>query len=248
MVSSRVLTLLLFLRLKITRLMSSTTTSQLSPAQLASIPSRSLPIGPQLTHLLSEFTTLSLNLFAILSSPAPTSTTPIFLAISEVDRKLALLLIYVAEHQEKQRYVDSLVDALKTTETAWRQGTAILHSSIVELSPIILSGANDRVLIEKSKEAALSSATLLSYARLLAPFTSAPPSSLFSAEQKAGGAMDPSGRSLPLGALPPFPTEGIMRRGRLQFGKGGEGELGEVGEVGGEFSFIAVNHFILLIF
>lgn len=210
----------------------------LTPAQAALIPSRSLPIASQLSHLLAEFTTLSLSLFSVLSSstPSPTSTSTIYASLSTLDQKLADILSLAAEHQRQQRHIDALVNSLRTTDLAWRSTTSTLHSSLSTLSPIIISGSLDRSLIASSapSKAALTPSTLLSYARLLAPFTSAPPSSLFPLEQRAAS-MDPSGRGLPSGAFPPFPTEGAMRRGRLQFGQSGV-DCGEVGEVGGEFS------------
>lgn len=215
--------------------------SALSPEQVALIPSRTLPIGAQLSYLINEFTTLSLSLFAALSSPTPQPTAATYASLALVDEKLAALLPLVAEQQRRERRIQLLVDVLRSKEHAWQAGAAALHSAITTLDPVIESGKLDRAAIAASDPAsvgggALTPATILAYGRLLAPFTSAPPSSLYPPEQRLGaGSIDPSGRGLPVGAIPPFPTEGAMRRGRLQFGRTDEGGMGETTEVGGTF-------------
>ncbi|GAA5991203.1 hypothetical protein JCM5350_008241 [Sporobolomyces pararoseus] len=227
----------------------STTNVPLSPAEVAQIPSTRLPISSQLSHLLSEFTSLSIQLFTILSSPSNPSvplsslTTPIYTSLSEIDSKLSKLVQLVALHQQRQQRINSLVDQLESLSSSSYTSTETLSSCISRLEPIISSGKLDRSSIQlaspsPSEHGPLSSTALLSYARLLAPFTSAPPSSLYPPSEKLRtkslGSTDPTGRTLPPGAIPPFPTEGVMRRGRLQFGRefgGGDG-LGQTGEIG----------------
>lgn len=209
---------------------------QLTPSQIAQIPSPSLPLGPQLTHLLTHFTTLSLQLFSLLSTSTPAasaSTAAIYEQLAALDRQLAGVLSMLAVHQRRQRRVEALVAQVKAIESDWTRGTSALHTALHSLTPIIKSGALDRASLTQAFSSPLPVSQILSYARLLAPFTSAPPSSLLPPES---GPMDPSGRSLPMGAVPPFPTEVAMRRGRLQFGAmvGGTGIEGETGEVGGE--------------
>lgn len=76
--------------------------------------------------------------------------------------------------------------------------------------------------------AALKPSTILSYARLLAPYTSAPPQhkrgtlSLPGIAQPAP-ATGPGG--LPHGSILPYPTEEVMRRGILAFA-----EVSNIGE------------------
>ncbi|GAA5885165.1 hypothetical protein JCM16303_005881 [Sporobolomyces ruberrimus] len=215
----------------------------LSPAEIAEIPSPRLPISPQLSHLISEFTTLSIRLFTILSSPpslnTSTLTAPIYESLSIVDLKLSQLVKLVAQHQQRQTRINELVTSLSTLSQSSHSSTTTLSDCISRLNPIIESGQLDRssILFSSSTRNPLSADSLLSYARLLAPFTSAPPSSLYPPNEKLRGlgATDPTGRSLPPGAIPPFPTEGVMRRGRLQFGRevGGAGDgLGKTGEIG----------------
>lgn len=224
----------------------------LSPAEIAEIPSPRLPISPQLSHLISEFTTLSIRLFTILSSPpslnTSTLTAPIYESLSIVDLKLSQLVKLVAQHQQRQTRINELVTSLSTLSQSSYSSTTTLSDCISRLDPIIESGQLDRssILFSSSTRNPLSADSLLSYARLLAPFTSAPPSSLYPPNEKLRGlgATDPTGRSLPPGAIPPFPTEGVMRRGRLQFGRevGGAGDgLGQTGEIGGEFSFFSTH-------
>lgn len=214
-------------------------TPSLTPAQIASIPSASLPLGPQITHLLTQFTALSLTLFQLLSTSTPSAssqTSAIYDQLAALDRKLAGVLGMMEKHQRRQRRIDQLASEVRAAESQWQKGAHSLHSALASLAPIVSSGALDRASISAAASPPLDTSTMLSYARLLAPFTSAPPSSLFPPEQKEGMiASDPSGRTLPQGAIPPFPTEGAMRRGRLQFAAVGleEGGLGETGEVGG---------------
>ncbi|KAK4050875.1 hypothetical protein OIV83_003297 [Microbotryomycetes sp. JL201] len=221
-------------------------TVPLTDAQAAQIPSSSLPIGPQLSHLLHQFTTLALQLFSALSTSSPhASENPIMQALADIDSKLARLLAMLDQHQKLQGQIQQLVSDIHAQDDAWHSGVKTLHSAVNELTPIVESGAQDRQAIEQTraardnKESPLGPKNVLSYARLLAPFTSAPPSSLLPHEQKLVGqgaaSMDPSGNRLPLGAIPPFPTEAVMRRGRLQFGSSFNGfgqALGETEEVG----------------
>ncbi|GAA5951945.1 hypothetical protein JCM3765_005149 [Sporobolomyces pararoseus] len=224
-----------------------TTNVPLSPTEAAQIPSTRLPISCQLSHLLSEFASLSIQLFTILSSPAnpsvqlSTLTAPIYASLSEIDSKLSKLVQLVALHQQRQQRINSLVNQLESLSSTSHSSTETLAACLSKLDPIISSGKLDRSSIElaspSSDHGPLSSTALLSYARLLAPFTSAPPSSLYPPAEKLRtkslGSTDPTGRTLPPGAIPPFPTEGVMRRGRLQFGRefGGDG-LGQTGEIG----------------
>jgi hypothetical protein len=212
--------------------------SSLTPIEIELIPSRALPLTPQLTHLLDIFTALSLQLFTHLTVKEPLSghaakTANIFQDLVLLDIKLAGVIKLVVEHQQKKVHIDSLISSLNETEASWRRTTKLLYSSVQTLKPIVASGELDRRNIAAARSAAVTPSVLLAYARLLAPFTSAPPSALFTAQEKMEpGAMDPSGRGLPINARPPFPTEGMMRSGRLQFGER-EGEVGGVvSEVG----------------
>ncbi|GAA6006675.1 uncharacterized protein JCM10292_006026 [Rhodotorula paludigena] len=215
---------------------------KLTPAEAAQIPSSSLPIGSQISHLLSEFTDLSIQLLTLLSSGSnplantQAATAPLYDALARVDAQLARLLVMYAAHQERQRRIDALVASLRTLDSTWHRAAAQLQSCVAQLDPVVASGTLDRAAIARARDAHLTPAGLLSYARLLAPFTSAPPRSLFPPEVKLRGvgATDPTGRTLPAGAIPPFPTDAVMRRGRLQFGREGllHG-LGETEEIGG---------------
>ncbi|BGP57287.1 hypothetical protein JCM8202_002864 [Rhodotorula sphaerocarpa] len=218
----------------------------LTPDEVAQIPSAALPLGLQISHLLAEFTRLSIQLFAHLSNTSPSlavsnsSASPIeavYDALASIDDKLASLLVMYDAHQRRQRRIEALVDELGALEGRWRTSAQTLERCVADLAPVVASGARDRAAISTASRARPTPTAVLSYARLLAPFTSAPPSSLFPPEVKLKGvgATDPTGRSLPAGAIPPFPTEATMRRGRLQFGREGllQGYLGEMEEVGG---------------
>ena len=209
----------------------------LTPAQAAQIPSRSLPLAPQLVQLLNELQSISIQLFSAQSSLSPAPLQPIYFQILALDARLRALLHLVADHAQRQQRLNSLLGSLTTLESSHHSTLQSLHASASALKPIVASGALDRAAIAAAAEATLEPATVLGYAKLLAPFTSAPPSSVFGEEGRKA-VQDPSGRSLPEGALPPFPTEQVMRQGRLQFGRfgdeGAEDGMGQTGEVGGQ--------------
>lgn len=84
--------------------------------------------------------------------------------------------------------------------------------------------------------------TVLGYARLLAPFTSAPPSSLRPDTAAAGESAEQQQQRLPAGGRVPFPTEAHLRAGRLWALSQGvqiPGRIpggGETAEIGGAHS------------
>ncbi|POY72109.1 hypothetical protein BMF94_4841 [Rhodotorula taiwanensis] len=217
----------------------------LTPDEIARIPSAALPISLQISHLLSEFTRLSVQLFAIISTTSPSlvagargsaPTDAVYDALAQIDEKLASLLGMYDAHQQRQRRIEALIGELSRLDSNWRSSALRLEACVAELDPILASGKLDRIAIDRAKEAKMTPDGLLAYARLIAPFTSAPPASLFPPEikLKGVGATDPTGRTLPPGAIPPFPTEATMRKGRLQFGREGllQGYLGETEQVG----------------
>lgn len=217
----------------------------LTPDEIARIPSAALPISLQISHLLSEFTRLSVQLFAIISTTSPSlvagargsaPTDAVYDALAQIDEKLASLLGMYDAHQQRQRRIEALIGELSRLDSNWRSSALRLEACVAELDPILASGKLDRIAIDRAKEAKVTPDGLLAYARLIAPFTSAPPASLFPPEikLKGVGATDPTGRTLPPGAIPPFPTEATMRKGRLQFGREGllQGYLGETEQVG----------------
>lgn len=233
-------------------------------ADIDLIPSPNVPISPQLHYLLAEFSRLAIELFTILSQPptqsgtAPHSSSTsmslsptqaqanrvaeIYESLAELDLKLNRLVRLVHAHERNQQRIDELVSRLQHVDASSKRSIEVLERGTQSLAPVVESAKLDRANMSRATEARLTARDVLSYARLLAPFTSAPPSSLFPPEQKlrSAGSLDPTGRSLPPGSIPPFPTEGIMRRGRLQFGRQvdvGSG-LGQTEEIGGEFFFL----------
>ena len=126
-------------------------------------------------------------------------------------------------------------------DQGWRGCIEGLQSGLKELAPILESAKEDRTAILNSQRPTspplptttsptpssshplpsptakepMTTQTLLAFARHLAPFTSAPPKSLF---VPADRELDyTTGRGLPEGANPPFPLEDMLRRGRLLF-------------------------------
>lgn len=86
--------------------------------------------------------------------------------------------------------------------------------------------------------AKLKPSTVLAYARMLGPYTSAPP-------RHVSPDMDTVDRGDPVsipGALLPYPTEEVMRRGRLGFDE--VGAIGETTEMTGGGSPCTPAHFL----
>ena len=158
--------------------------------------------------------------------------------LADLDEQLARLANKAIEHDENARRIQQLEDALVQYDHAWREQVMDLEAQRVKLAALTLAGKTERESIETAKKggyarprcsevltlyiviARLKPSTILSYARLLAPYTSAPPRSLF-----PGGNAPDSLASLPPGSILPFPTEEIMRRGRLAFT-----QMAEIGE------------------
>lgn len=136
-----------------------------------------------------------------------------------------------------------------------------LQEGVRSLGPILESGKEDRIALhnarrpttpllpphptstspppsqvpalntEATKEP-MTTKTLLAFARHLAPFTSAPPKSLFTPADRE---LDyTTGRGLPEGANPPFPLEDMLRRGRLLFDSADQEGMGTRDPVVGE--------------
>ncbi|KDE09550.1 hypothetical protein MVLG_00446 [Microbotryum lychnidis-dioicae p1A1 Lamole] len=192
------------------------------------------PIGPQLTALLNQYQNLTLNLFSSLSTLSqlapPTSTDPSSVLIHSLLSQLASL---------DQTWTDSLISL------------SCLESS---LQPLINQGRLGRAQIDAASHAELlTCSNVLTYARRVAPFTSAPPSqdptqsafnsgaSLLASTQQIATTSAGGGG----GVFLPFPTEQAMRRGRLQLDMTGaaagskpgdddddDDDVGVVGEVG----------------
>lgn len=158
--------------------------------------------------------------------------------LADLDEQLARLANKAIEHDDNARRIQQLEDALVLYEHAWREQVMDLEAQRVKLAALTLAGKTERASIETAKKggcarrrccevltlciviAQLKPSTILSYARLLAPYTSAPPRSLF-----PGGNAPDTLAGLPPGSILPFPTEEIMRRGRLAFT-----QMAEIGE------------------
>lgn len=197
---------------------------------------------------LNRFIALTNSLFSLLASPSsstslPPSTTALYRQLAATHTELAALLLTLEKHQRQRIVVNSLVQELRVVEEAWTESTIILQRSVQKLDPIIRSSKQDIINISQacpppsaslpisdspttasSDAEGITTKTLLAFARHLAPFTSAPPTSLFSAQERE---LDyTTGRGLPEGANPPFPLEDMLRRGRLLFDSADQAGLG----------------------
>jgi len=114
-------------------------------------------------------------------------------------------------HQSNQRRIDELKDEVLGLEARLRDIWYKLDQGKKELEEILEDGEERLAAIDRAKSAPIPYEDLLSYASIISGYTSAPP-----------GLPDPS-----LGVFnPPFPTQEMLRRGRLK----AEGSLGPLGE------------------
>jgi len=171
---------------------------------------------------LAEFTTLTQTLFLSLA-PSPTKQPPAppsssFLAC---DASLAEALRQARRHQIKQRRIEALKEEVLELEGKLREICMALENGRKELEEILEEGEERVKTIEQAKEGAAPYNALLSYASILSTFTSAPPSAVpLAADQRA-----------PANFRPPFPTEEMMRKGRLNEGEP-LGTLAQTREIG----------------
>ncbi|SCZ89302.1 BZ3500_MvSof-1268-A1-R1_Chr1-1g01092 [Microbotryum saponariae] len=233
------------------------------------------PIGPQLTALLNQYQNLTLNLFSSLSTLSqlapPTSTDPssstrtsstasssssnsLYTHLSTLSHEFQALLALVHQHTAQKVLIHSLLSQLASLDQTWTESLVALSGLESSLQPLINQGKLGRAQIDSASDAELlTCSNVLTYARRVAPFTSAPPSqdptqsafnsgaSLLASTQQMAATSAGGGGGLFL----PFPTEQAMRRGRLQLDMTGaaagfkpghddddDDDVGVVGEVG----------------
>ena len=161
--------------------------------------------------------------------------------LSAIDEKLAELLHKAQTHAQNQKRIEELEDALLQHEIDWRREINQLESDRKVLKAIVDRGKKEKEAIGQARKgvilihkayipqgrilngfpaAALKPSTILSYARLLAPYTSAPPQHRSVLPGILGSNQPPPSTGpggLPPGSILPYPTEEVMRRGILAF-------------------------------
>lgn len=165
------------------------------------------PLAAALQDTLDAFQSQSTQLFAQLSNLSANSVQSCLEDLRQTDRRLASLLSLVPKHQSNQERITALTEQLKSFDGAYKEDVARAYTLRGDLSALIQSG-------HKSQSRSLSgipASDILNLGRQLAPFTSAPV--LSPAEKSHGNAQEAALRAR--GAIPPFPTEDIMRRGYL---------------------------------
>jgi hypothetical protein len=225
-----------------------------------------LPVSSELLSLLSSFSAQVGLIFDELSrnpqqagssSSASGDFAQPLTALSELDERLGAVLQRAKVHHANQTRIKQLENQLVQYELDWRKEMLMLEEQRKVLKRLVDAGNKDKAAIERAQkgvlksgpiqagsvlmhlfdsQAALKPSTVLSYARMLAPFTSAPPR----LKPISGDAPGPPDNAIPPGSILPYPTEETMRRGRLAFA-----EVGDIGETsamtGGE-----LHHGILL--
>lgn len=199
---------------------------------MAAPPATQLPLADTLLNCLDDFQAHSNELFAALSSQNAPATRQVLADLQDTDERMAALLRVLPQHQTNQANIVSLVDRIRTYDATYRKEVAEAYHKRDELVALIRSGRK----AQPSTTAHIPSSQLLSLARQLAPFTSAP--ILSDADKQAGGPIPPHERALRApGAYPPFPPEEEIRRGVLGFvsaqAGGAEAQQGETGQMPG---------------
>ncbi|KDQ13067.1 hypothetical protein BOTBODRAFT_175928 [Botryobasidium botryosum FD-172 SS1] len=171
---------------------------------------------------LAEFTALTQTLFLSLApSPTRPPAAPSSSAFLACDAALAAALREARAHQVRQRRIEALKLEVLALEGRIREVCVVLEKGRRELEGILEEGEERVRGIEQAKKGAAPYTALLSYASILSTFTSAPPSATpLAADQRA-----------PANFRPPFPTEEMMRKGRLNEGEP-LGTLAQTREIG----------------
>lgn len=199
-------------------------------------PSRDSPMRDQLLLAVSAYSNLSAHLFTTLAStstsasPALVPVSSILASLEQLDAHFEQLLALQRQHGKKQRRIEALVAKVKEQETEWRTAVEKLRDAQVTLERICRQGAKDKEQMEASKKgetsfrlsirnlthqratASLTPSQIISYARLISPYSSALP--LSDSQQIEGKLPDPMSDPS-LRALMPFPSEETVHRGRM---------------------------------
>lgn len=185
------------------------------------------PLAEALLRCLDDFQAHSTKLFATISAQNAQATRQTLAELQEIDQQMAALLKLVPQHQSNQTMITDLKERIRSFDANFRKDVADAHAGRDELAALIRSGRK----AQASTTVSIPSKDLLSLARQLAPFTSAP--ILSDADKLAGGPIPPHERALRVpGAYPPFPPEEEIRRGVLGFVSAQSGAGGELGQTG----------------
>jgi len=199
-----------------------------------------LSLATELSFLLSAFSAVTQDLFASVafnSSTARKVSATYIATLQSLDQQLVAVLSTLPIHARNEARIAGLVKEIREYDSSWKEEVIAAETIRKELHELIREGKRDReriVLADKGSfiqfryicilsddrgSASPKPDDILALGRKLAPFTAAP----LPLGQKAVGA--------------PFPTEEVMRRGRLGLGEQIIEHVGELQEhTGGWYS------------
>jgi len=159
------------------------------------------------------------------SSTVKPPTAPSTIVFIEVDQALAAAVNMAQVHQEKQREIEALTREILDMERELRDRIQFLADGRNTLNELLRESEETISAIDLASKNVVSYEVVLGYASNLANFTSAPPT------------MEPPSADAPMSVSamstfrPPFPTEEMMRRGKMNE-EPPLGSLGETTEIG----------------
>jgi hypothetical protein len=209
-----------------------------------------VPVCVALHDALDTYGRVSQQLFATLQSSRSAAQGPaateLLETLARLDADLGGLLDRAAQQAATQAKIDDLLARIRAYDRSWREDVREAAKWKKVLDAAVEEGQRDRAHIEGAAKGApdhaparrplnpqsaaeLDPAAILAYARRLAAFTSAPP---LAKNRKLGepGGLDLRALAQLPGARLPYPTEDMMKRGRLGMADSLVTDAGGVGE------------------
>ncbi|KAG0147794.1 hypothetical protein CROQUDRAFT_452493 [Cronartium quercuum f. sp. fusiforme G11] len=195
-------------------------TQSLNKINIPTSPNRTEPISGQFQIFLDNFSILTNSIFHQISTNTiiPNhSPQQILNDLSHLDNYLIQLLNLHSEHDQNCKQIQELME--KISDLRYHQIDSkiqeIYHAE-QKISRVCIDGKKDKQTFRRIASLSLTPNQILNHAKLIAPYTSAPPVPPTTNPDNATTAtagldlQDPA-----LRFLMPFPTEDIIRRGRM---------------------------------
>ncbi|KAH9809061.1 vitamin-D-receptor interacting mediator subunit 4-domain-containing protein [Melampsora americana] len=215
----------------------------LNQLKLPKSPSRTDPILTQFQTFLNNYKILTNSIFHQISSnnTIPNQTPEKLLNdLNQLDQYLIKLLSLHSQHDQNCKRMNTLMNQIKQIgQDQLDEKIRKIYNAEKKLNSICLDGEKEKEKFRRIESLSLKPTQILNHAKLIAPYTSAPPAPPTTNPNNATIAtagldlQDPA-----LRFLMPFPTEDIIRRGRMgqemsgldpsEIGKLGGNELGPV--------------------
>lgn len=209
----------------------------LNQLKLPISPSRTDPIINQFQSFLNNYKILTNSIFHQISSnnTIPNQTPQKLLNdLSQLDQYLIKLLSLHAEHDQNCKKMNHLMNQIhRIGHRSIDEKIRKIYDAEKKLNSICLDGEKEKESFRRIESLSLKPTQILNHAKLIAPYTSAPPAPPTTNPNNATVAtagldlQDPA-----LRFLMPFPTEDIIRRGRMGQEMSGL-DPSEMGKLGG---------------